>query len=181
MKRTHFLFTAALLLIAAAAAGAQGTLSLGPSKVAPKVDGVIADKEYTASTTVGTLQVSLAWTADALYVGVTGQTTGWVAVGLGSPAMDKAVMYIGYVSGDASQLKVQLGAGHSHADTVGNVPVAYALKEANGQTSLELSLKPAAFIAQGQKKLDLIMAMGGSDSFVSLHRARARASVVLAQ
>ena len=49
-------------------------------------------------------------------VAVSGQTSGWVAVGLGSPKMNDAVMYIGAADSGKGQLKVQKGAGHRHAD-----------------------------------------------------------------
>jgi hypothetical protein len=126
------------------------------------------------------MQVSLSRTAEVLYVAVAGPTTGWVAAGLGSAAMDKAMIYIGYVDGDKVQLKVQRGAGHSHSDTEGNAPAKFAMKEADGQTVLELALKASEFIAKGQGELELIAAMGGSDSFLAIHRARARLTVAIA-
>jgi len=184
MKNIHGVFIGvfiAAFLLAGAAAGAQATLTLGLSTTPPKVDGVVSPKEYGLLTEVAGLQLNLAWTADALFVAVAGPTKGWVAAGLGSPAMDTAVIYIGYVNGDTVQLKVQRGAGHSHSDTDGYVPAQYAMKETNGQTVLELKLKPGDFIAKGQKDLELIVAMGGTDSFFAMHRARAHLAVSLAQ
>jgi hypothetical protein len=181
MKRTQSVFLAALLLVVATAAGAQVSLTLGVSKTAPKVDGVVSPDEYAVTSTSQGLQVSLAWTADGLFVAVVGPTTGWVAAGLGSNVMDTAVIYIGFVSGDQVQFKVQKGIGHSHDDATGFVPLQYAMKEANAQTVLELQLKPADFIAKGQKQLGLIAAAGGSDSFFAMHRQKARFLVALAQ
>jgi hypothetical protein len=54
------------------------------------------------------------------------------------------------------------------------------MKEADGQTVLELALKASEFIAKGQGELELIAAMGGSDSFLAIHRARARLTVAIA-
>jgi hypothetical protein len=181
MKSTRSVFLTALLLIAATTAGAQAALTLHLSTTAPKVDGVVSANEYTTTSTSQGLQVNLAWTADGLFVAVVAPTTGWVAAGLGSSAMDNAVIYIGFVSGDKVQFKVQKGTGHSHDDATGFVPVQYAMKEANGETVLELLLKPADFIAKGQKQLDLIAAFGGSDSFLSLHRQKTRLLVALGQ
>ncbi len=181
MKRMQIVLVAALFVGAAAAAGAQESLTLSLTKAAPKVDGVVSDKEYSVTTTASGIQVSLSWTADALYVAVAAPTTGWVATGLGSDAMDGALIYIGYVSGDTVQLKVQQGTGHRHADTEGKAPVQYAMKEAGGRTVLEIALKASDFIATGQKQLALLAAMGGSDSFTALHRARVPLAVTLAQ
>jgi hypothetical protein len=180
MKCTRFVFLTALLL-AATTAGAQAALTLHLSTTPPKVDGVVSANEYTTTSTSQGLQVNLAWTADALFVAVVGPTTGWVAAGLGSDAMDTAVIYIGFVTGDKAQFKVQKGSGHSHDDTTGLVPVTYAMKEANGQTVLELQLKASDFVAKGQAQLSLIAAFGGSDSFLSLHRQKTRLLVALGQ
>jgi hypothetical protein len=181
MKRTQSVFLAALLLIGAATAGAQAALTLGVSAASPKVDGIVSPNEYGVTSTTQGLQVNLAWTADGLYVAVVGPTTGWVAAGLGASAMDTAVIYIGFVTGDKVQMKVQKGTAHSHDDMTGFVPVQYAMKEANGQTVLELALKASDFIAKGQKQLNLIAASGGSDSFLAMHRQRERFLVTLAQ
>jgi hypothetical protein len=179
MKRTWCVFLAALLVVGATAAGAQGALKLGLTSASPTVDGVVSAGEYGVSSTSQGLQVSLAWTADALYLAVVGPTTGWVAAGLGSDVMDSAVIYIGFVTGDKVQFKVQKGTGHIHDDTAGFTPAQFALKEANGQTVLELSLKSSDFITRGQAQLTLIAASGGSDSFFAMHRQRARLLVAL--
>jgi len=181
MKRNQCVFLAALLLIGATTAGAQAALNLGLTATSPKVDGIVSANEYGVSTTSQGLQVNLAWTADGLYVAVVGPTTGWVAAGLGSDAMDSAVLYIGFVTGDKVQFKVQKGSGHSHGDTTGFVPLQYAMKEANGQTVLELVLKASDFIAKGQKQLGLIAAAGGADSFLAMHRQKERILVALTQ
>jgi hypothetical protein len=181
MKRTHLVFLAALLLVGATAAGAQTAQTLRLTPAAPKVDGVVSPGEYTVTSSSPGLQVNLAWTADGLFVAVVGTTAGWVAAGLGSNAMDSAVIYIGFVSGDKVQFKVQKGTGHTHDDATGLTPLQYAMKEANGQTVLEVALKPADFIAKGQAKLSIIAAAGGSDSFFLMHRQRERLDVALAQ
>ena len=180
MKRTIILSACALLL-AAWCAGAQTTLTYAATGTAPKVDGTIAAKEYAVTTGDATLQTSLSWIGDTLYVAIVGQTTGWVAVGLGSTRMNSAVMYIGYVTGNKTQMKVQVGAGHQHSDTATNAPLQFTMSEAGGKTVLELALKAADFIAGGQKKLDMIIAVGGADSFVSMHKAKASFSVTLAR
>jgi len=42
-------------------------------------------------------------------------------------------------------------------------------------------VKTSGAIAKGQKTLYLVIAMGGADSFVSMHKARASVSVALSQ
>jgi hypothetical protein len=171
---------AALALGAVALAGAQ-TNTLGVTAALPKVDGVIGAKEYTLMTEASGMQLGLSLTADTLFIALSCPTTGWVAAGLGSTHMDGAVLYIGFVGPEKEQLKVQVGSGHRHADTDANAPLQYSIAESKGQTVLELALKASSFISKGQKKLDLIVAMGGADSFVSLHRARAGLTISLAQ
>jgi hypothetical protein len=170
-----------LLLLASLSLAAEGTLTLGQTKTAPRIDGVIGADEYAMNTDVGNMKLSLSWVGETLYVGVSGQTAGWVAVGLGSPRMNDAVMYIGAPDGGKGQLKVQKGAGHRHADLDGEAPGSYLLREADGQTSLELSVPAAAFIAAGQKQLDVIYAMGGAKVFAAMHKARYAAQVSLAR
>ena len=171
----------ALLLLGAFALGAQDSLSLSQTKSNPKVDGVIADGEYALTANALDMQINLSWTDETLSVGVSGQTSGWVAVGLGSSVMNDAIIYIGYVSGDQAQLKVQKGAGHRHVDLESDAPIQYAVQKRSGQTTLEIALKASSFIEKGQKQLDLIFAMGSAKSFASMHKARYTATVSLAQ
>jgi hypothetical protein len=126
------------------------------------------------------MKLGLTWTSDTVFVGLSAPTTGWVAAGLNSGKMDGAVIYIGYVTGDTTELKVQKGAGHRHADTDTSTPRQYAMKELAGRTVLEIALNASEVIAKGQKTLDLLVAMGGADSFASMHKARASVSVGLA-
>jgi hypothetical protein len=180
MKRI-ILLSAFILCLAVSWAGAQTTLTHAATGTAPKIDGTIAAKEYAVTSGDASLAVSLSWIGDTLYVAIVGQTTGWVAAGLGSTKMNDAVMYMGFVTGDLTQVKVQVGAGHQHSDSATNAPLLYKMTEAGGKTTLEVSVKAADFIAAGQKKLDVILAMGGADSFTSMHKARASASFTLAQ
>ncbi len=181
MKKQTVLFVLGLLLAVALTSGAQETQKLALTDVPAKVDGVFAEKEYSFVTEAAGMKLGLTWTADALFVGLSAPTTGWVAAGLGGAKMDGAIMYIGYVIGNETQLKVQKGAGHRHADLETNAPARFAMKEADGQTVLELELNPTGLIARGQKTLDIVMAMGSTDSFISLHKARAAISVELAR
>ncbi len=186
-KRTAFLVSG-LLLAVALAAGAEGAATPGPTSgptlgqtTAPaKIDGVFSAGEYSVVTEEAGMKIGLTLTGDTLFVGLSAPTTGWVALGLGAGKMDGAVMYIGYVSGSETQLKVQKGTGHRHADFDGDAPRQYVMKETGGQTVLEIAVKPTGLIARGQKSLDVLAAMGSTDSFVSFHKARAAVSVALA-
>jgi hypothetical protein len=178
MRKIRF-FNTCILLAAASFAGAQSTLSLNQVTTLPQVDGVVSPREYSLAARADTMELNLLWTTSTLFIAVSGQTSGWVAVGLGSTEMDGSVMYIGFVTRDSMQLKVQQGDRHGHNDIGTNAPVQYFLRETGGQTVLELALKTSDFIPNGQKKLDLIIAMGGSDSFLSMHKAKAGFTVSL--
>ena len=171
MKR-FVAFGVILMLVVPAGWLLAQSASLGKTTAAPKIDGALSAKEYSCTLQQSSIQVGLSWVEDTLYVAVAGQTTGWVAVGLGSPRMDGAVLYLGFVADGKGQMKVQQGTGHRHADTNSDAPTQFALKEANGQTTLELALKADGFIAASQNKLDVILAYGNADSFTSMHRAR---------
>jgi hypothetical protein len=145
------------------------------------VDGVFTDKEYSLVTEDAGMKLGLTWTADVLYIGLSAPTTGWAAAGIGSTRMDGAVIYIGYAVGQQSQMKVQKGAGHRHADLDAAAPRQYAVKEAGGRTVLELALDASTAIAKDQAALQLVIAMGGADSFTSMHRARVGVSIELAR
>jgi hypothetical protein len=170
-----------LILLIAASAAAQGTLTLNQVTTLPRVDGVVSPHEYSLTARTEGMEMDLTWTTDTLYIAVSGPTTGWVAVGLGSTDMDGAVMYVGFVTGDSMQLKVQQGVRHGHQDIGTNAPQQHLLREAGGQTTLELALRAMDFVSGGQKRLDFILAMGGSDSFLSMHKARAGITVSLAR
>jgi len=170
---------AALLLLLPLAAGGQSALAI--TSTPARVDGVFTDKEYSLVTEEAGMKLGLTWTADVLYIGLSAPTTGWAAVGVGSMRMDAAIIYMGYAVGQESQMKVQKGAGHRHADVDAGVPRQYAVKEAGGRTVLELALDASSAVAKNQAVLQLIIAMGGADSFSSMHRARSGVSIELAK
>ena len=179
MKKCCLGCIAVLLLLLPLAAGAQS--SLGITSTPARVDGVFTDKEYSLVTEDAGMKLGLTWTADVLYIGLSAPTTGWTAAGIGSTRMDGAVIYIGYAVGQESQIKIQKGAGHRHADLDAGAPRQYAVKEAGGRTVLELALDASTAITKDQAALRLIIAMGGADSFSSVHRARAGVSIELAR
>jgi hypothetical protein len=181
MRKSAILIVLALLAALAIPAVAQDrTLTLATTTAKPTADGVVAKNEYPATLTVGTSTVSMARSADALSIAISAQTQGWVAIGLGSSRMNGATIFIGYVANGKLELKVQQGSGHSHADLASDALIASAGKEENGVTTIELTLKPGAFIAKGQTELPFIMAWGNADSFFAIHAGRFGGTVKLA-
>jgi hypothetical protein len=180
MRRSVIPLVLMIMVAAPFAAVSQDVPTLGLSTTPAKVDGVFGDKEYVLVTQAAGIKVGLTWTAETLYLAVSAPTTGWVAAGVGSAKMDGAVMYLGHAAGSSGEMKVQKGMGHRHADTESGAPLQYAVKEVSGSTVLELAL-PSKLIAADQKTLELIFAMGTSDSFASFHKSRAAVTVDLAR
>jgi hypothetical protein len=180
-KNLVALATLAAFLVVASFAGAQtNPVVLSPSDAWVTVDGVSAASEYTATTEIGKTKLSLARDKDNLYVSITGETTGWISIGFGSLQMDGAILFIGFVSADGkAQGKLQKGSGHLHADLASDALVQFAMKEAGGMTTLELVLKATSVIPKGAASLPVIWAVGTSDSFSALHKARGSLTVTL--
>ncbi len=174
------LFSFVLLIALGAAAFGQ---SLATTTTKTVVDGAVNPEEYSYSKTFEGLTIYANRTADALYLAVVGDTTGWVALGLGSMRMDGSTIFMGFVGqGGKVQFKVQGGSGHSHRDVsadVADTVAKYAIKEAGGKTTLELELKPASYIKAGQSSLDTIYAMGTEKSFIPRHFMRGAVSIPL--
>jgi hypothetical protein len=181
MKKLIAACSFAFFVLAVLSVSAQDTSTLRQTKAKPTLDGVLSDKEYSLEADNPDMGLALSWNEDVLYIAVRGETSGWVAVGIGSQKMNDAIIYIGYAAGKDAQIKVQKGQGHGHGDVDSDAPLQYAMKEGDGTTTLELAVKAASFIADGQKRLDLIMAMGGSDSFTVRHKSRYSTSVSLAR
>ena len=185
MKRfPAFLFSLVLIIVLGAAAFGQGkSLAITTNKTA--VDGVVNPAEYSFSQDFGELSLYANRTADTLYLAVVGNTTGWVSVGLGSLKMDGSTIFMGYVGADGKvQFKTQAGSGHSHKDVSADVAatvVTYAMKEAGGKTTLEIALKPAAYVKGGQTALQVIYAEGTEKSFIPRHMFRGALSIPLAK
>jgi hypothetical protein len=181
VKKIVMALAVSAFLFAGFAASAQTqALVLPVGKEKPTVDGISAASEYPVGAEIKGMKLWLARTADTVYAAFSAPTTGWVAMGFGSPRMDGALMFLGFVSADGkSQLKIQKGAGHSHGDVESDALVQFAMKEEGSVTTLELALKASSVIGNGATDLPVIFAMGGADSFASLHRARGSQQVKL--
>jgi len=164
---------------------AFSSTALAVSMKAPVIDGIVNPDEYSYTKDFGPLSLSVNRTADTLSLAVVGVTTGWVGVGTGSQKMNGATIFIGFVDKDGKvQFKPQAGSGHTHQDTAQEVSSSirtYAMTEAGGKTTLEISLKADAYLKKGQDALDLIFAVGAEDSFSPHHSYRNFMSLKLAQ
>lgn len=180
-KNIAVLAALATFLVVASVANAQtNPVVLSTADAWVTVDGVSAASEYTATAESGKTKLSFARDKDNLYVSITGETTGWIAVGFGSLRMDKAFMFIGFVGADGkAQGKLQMGKGRTHADVASEALVQFAMKESNGTTTLELVLKAPSVIAKDATDLPLIWAIGNADSFSAPHKARGSLNVTL--
>ncbi|MCX7028800.1 MAG: hypothetical protein NTU62_01615 [Spirochaetes bacterium] len=181
MKKLIMALVMSAFLFTGFAASAQTqALVLPVGKENPTVDGVSVASEYPVGTEINGMKLWLARTADAVYAAFSAPTTGWVAMGFGSPRMDGALMFIGFVSSDGkAQLKIQKGAGHSHGDVQSDALIQFAMKEEGGVTTLEVAVKSASVIGKAAAELPMIMAYGGADNFASLHRAHGSVPVKL--
>jgi len=183
MNRLRVLAAAVAVLLAGTGVAVFAQGKLGTSTGKPSVDGVIQAGEYSYSQDFDqqmTLYASR--TASTLYLAVVGNTGGWVAVGLGSPRMDGADIFMGYVKDGKVTFKPQLGKGHRHSDAPSDVAdtlVSYAMKQAGGKTTLEVALKAGAYIKGGQSSLDDIFAMGDQASFTQYHSYRNATTLAL--
>jgi hypothetical protein len=178
------LFSLVFLAALGATAFAQAkSLAVTTAKIS--VDGVVSPGEYSFSQSFDSITVYASRTADALYIAAVGDSTGWVALGVGSMKMDGSTIFMGYVGKDGKpQFKAQSGSGHAHHDASADVSatiISYAMKEAGGKTTMELALKPAQYIKSGQSALDIIYAVGTEKSFIPRHFSRGAVSLTLAK
>ncbi len=182
MKRSSMFSCAVILLLTlVGATGFAQSLAVTTNKTV--IDGAVKADEYSFSKQFDSLTLYANRTKDMLSLAIVGDTTGWVSVGLGSLKMDGATIFMGFMGNDGkAQFKTQAGTGHRHADapkSVADSVSAYAIKEADGKTTLELSLTPAAYIKNGQAALDIIYAVGEEKSFIPRHSSRGALSLKL--
>lgn len=145
----------------------------------PVVDGVASPGEYGQSLTKGNITLHYSFTGDKVFLAVTGRTKGWVAVGVGSRRMDNAAIYMGYFK-DKGEFTEQIGKGHTHGDNPGTPAViSWIVKEEGNFTTLELVLERSSVLEPGKTDLDIILAMGGADSFRGSHSSRSADTIAV--
>jgi hypothetical protein len=140
----------ALLLGAALAfASAQPVIpydSLMDARVG--VDGFVDNedgREYPATYQDKTTGLTVHWGFDdsLIYVGLETKGRGWLAIGFGSPSMDKSNMVVGYYTDDSTEVVNQLGANHAHARSPQSDP---AIREAEIDFDDETGITTMEFI-----------------------------------
>jgi hypothetical protein len=157
----------ALLLAASLSAQAQ----LSKNDKLPSPDGTVASGEYQYTTTVSGMSIGATLGSDGkLYLSVSAKTSGWVALGVGGSRMDGSRLFLAYDAGTKRDFTEQIGAGHSHSDAATKVVEKWAVKAADGVTTLELVLPAKAAVADG--RLDLLYSYSGTTSYFAPHRAR---------
>ena len=135
----------------------------------PQVDGVVTEGEYAHRLDLLDGELVVFYQKDAsggLAIAVRAPTTGWVGVGLGSPVMAGARIFMGYVKEGRPVFSEQLGKGHSHSPTMG-VADASAVSQKNGMTTVEFHL-PAAQVPPGAE-IPVIAASSSSADLTSFH------------
>jgi len=143
--------------------------TLAPSAAKPKIDGQLAQGEYTVQGDHNgmTIGASLSKDGTVLSLAIQAPTAGWVAIGLGSNFMNGAYLVMAYEAEGKAAVTEQIGVGHSHGLAKGTKLLASAVHSTGGVTTFEFQVKVADFAKGG--KLPLIMAYGRSADFVSKH------------
>jgi hypothetical protein len=176
MKRT----VVPLFLLFALSIALSAQASLSPSPSIPTPDGVIGAGEYQFTTDVSGMTVGATLGNDGkLYLSIRAQTSGWVALGVGGSKMDGSRLFLAYDTGAKQVFNEQRGAGHTHKDLADTVAEKWAVKAADGSTSLELVLPASAAVADG--KIDLLYAYSGSTSYLFPHKARGSLSLTVSE
>jgi hypothetical protein len=167
-----------LFALLALSASAYSQASLSPSPTLPKADGAVNPGEYQFSTEVSGMSLGATLGKDGnLYLSIQAKTGGWVALGVGGRKMDGSRLFLAYDTGSKQVFNEQKGAGHSHVDATDSIVKKWAVKAADGTTSLELVLPALSAVMDG--KLDLLYAYSGSTSYIFPHKARGSMSITV--
>lgn len=145
----------------------------------PKIDGSIAKGEYSLEVDFPKIKVYLTRSDKALYFGIIGDATGWVAIGLGSTRMNNAKIIMGYVKDAKAVVQEFNGIGHKHDEIDGKILKNSSLSETDGKTVFEGEVNPEMILTKDQDKLDFIVAISDADNFLGFHKAKAGYSVKL--
>lgn len=160
---------ATLLALVSVAGFAQRLPTTGPAAV---LDGAVAAGEYALEVALDRATLHASRTADTLYMALEAQTSGWVAIGVGSAKMDAAWIYIGYVDRGQAVFAAERGSGHGHKAAAEAPKVDHRLGERGDRTTLELAFRSADLIGAGQTELACIVAYGRRDNLGSYHAFR---------
>ena len=182
MKMKLVALVVSLLLLATLSLAAQGPSPSARQRRLPRWTGSSAQANIPKALSPGNMKLSLSWVGDTLASRGERADDGWVAVGLGSPKMNDAVMYIGVADGGQGAAE---GAERRRPSACrrGRARPRAATRCARraGRRSWSSPSLPRRSSAAGQKQLDVIYAMGGSKILTSMHKARYAAQVSLAK
>jgi hypothetical protein len=154
-----------ILSLTFAAAFSEG---LAPSASVPKLDGIVGPKEYSQFSSIGGIRFGASLSNDGiLTLAIQADTSGWVAIGLGSAYMDGSYMVMAYEAAGKSAVSEQIGAGHSHSPAKGTKVLKSVVHSVNGTTTLEFQVKASDFVKGAQ--LPVILAYGRTPDFISRH------------
>ena len=117
-------------------------VSAGGAWADPLVDGTLEPGEYDHRLSVIDATATVAWSGDGqggLFLAVSAPTTGWVGVGIGSPVMDGAWIFLGYVKDGRPVFSQQRGVGHTHTPQPSRAD-RWAVAQAGETTTVEFHL-----------------------------------------
>jgi len=181
MKKTFFLVLLVFLTLGLFAGGGQEEVDLNlpePAGEAVSIDGAIAEGEYDKVLNFqDKMFVYLQIEDEVLHLGAVAQTTGWIALGLGSAKMDGAHMLFGFVEEDGTvQFEEHLGKGWSHSKTNNPYSLAHALTLKDGVVTLEVSVPLEEAKKAGG---NFIYAYGPQANFTARHNFRGSSTLPL--
>ncbi|MBN2532664.1 MAG: hypothetical protein JXB88_07225 [Spirochaetales bacterium] len=145
------------------------------------IDGVIGKSEYSMTVETEKMMLYLSRDSKELTFGLGSQTMGWIAIGFGSMSMDKSHIIIGYSAGDTMAIKEHNGMGHRHQSAENPILINAIIKENDGTTIFEGSVRAEEVIQPGQSSISIIIACGAGDDFASRHIFRKSLAVMLAE
>jgi hypothetical protein len=135
----------------------------------PRVDGTINPDEYSMTIETEKMTLHLSRNNNNLFFGLTGRTMGWTSIGFGGIGMDKAHIIIGYAQDGSHVVQEHTGKGHTHTPSPEKIILSSNIRDHEGSTTFEGSVKAGELITPDQKILSLIIACGDADNFSSRH------------
>jgi len=136
-----------------------------------QVDGRVSPGEYRQPIQVFDGQVQIYYAADrdgGIYFAVSARTKGWVGLGLGTPIMDGATIFMGYVRDGKAVFSEQLGNGHTHSPNPEPIADASATGQDGDITTIEFHIK-AGKLPFTTKKFNYIVAFSPAADLTTFH------------
>ena len=137
----------------------------------PAVDGKLVPGEYAHQVSVIDGAATVSWSPDGdggLYFAVSAPTTGWVGLGLGSPVMSGAWIFMGFVKNGTPVFSEQRGVGHTHQPVESLRTDRWAVAQADGWTTVEFHL-PASRLPVSGPSFPFIVAYSGAPDLTTFH------------